>query len=359
MESLSQPEPGQVTTRQTAVVPLGDETQAAVARRKAAELCRRMGLSKDATARAELITAELAGNVLRHGTTAGGKAGMMLLGPAGAAGAAGHMATPALQMIAADAGQGIANIERALQDGFSTGSTPGTGLGAVKRHAQAVDIYSRRETGTVISAVVADDAYKHDRLAVVTVSLEDDPMNGDGWAVFTAGGRTLYIVADGLGHGLYASEASAMAIAITAKLFAENAHVSLTTLLERMHVPMHATRGAAVSLCAVEAGMATCAGVGNVNMVLHAPGGVAKTMIAHNGTVGHQMRRVQEFTAPAEDALLVMHSDGLTTRWKLGAYPGLERHAPATIAGVLYRDAMRGRDDATVLVARLGAGAAA
>ena len=51
-----------------------------------------------------------------------------------------------------------------------------------------------------------------------------------------------------------------------------------------------------------------------------------------------------------------MHSDGMTTRWKLGSYPGLDRHTPATVAGVLYRDTLRGRDDATVLVARLGEG---
>ena len=276
--------------RQTAVVLLSDDTQAAVARRKAAELCRRMGLSDDVTARAELVTAELAGNILQHATAASGKPGMLLLGPAGATGS-----QAALQIIAADAGQGIADVECAMHDGFSTSTTPGAGLGAVKRHAESLDIYSRRETGTVISAVIAGDGWLHDGMAVVTVSLDDDPMNGDGWAVFAAEGRTLYIVADGLGHGLYASEASAMALSVTARLFGENPHVSLTTLLERMHGPMHATRGAAVSLCSVQDGVATCAGVGNVSTILHARDGSAKSMLAHNGTVGHQMRRVQEF----------------------------------------------------------------
>ena len=49
-----------------------------------------------------------------------------------------------------------------------------------------------------------------------------------------------------------------------------------------------------------------------------------------------------------------MHSDGVATHWKMAQYPGLLAQPPATVAAVLYRDAVRGRDDATVLVARLG-----
>jgi hypothetical protein len=46
----------------------------------------------------------------------------------------------------------------------------------------------------------------------------------------------------------------------------------------------------------------------------------------------------------------VLHSDGLQTRWRLDAYTGLARRQPSLIAGVLYRDFTRGRDDVTVLV---------
>ena len=47
-----------------------------------------------------------------------------------------------------------------------------------------------------------------------------------------------------------------------------------------------------------------------------------------------------------------MHSDGLMTRWNLQAYPGLLQRHPSLIAGVLYRDFVRGRDDVTVLTAK-------
>ena len=46
-----------------------------------------------------------------------------------------------------------------------------------------------------------------------------------------------------------------------------------------------------------------------------------------------------------------MHSDGLATQWQLDRYPGLAARHPSVIAGVLYRDFRRERDDVTVLVA--------
>jgi hypothetical protein len=46
-----------------------------------------------------------------------------------------------------------------------------------------------------------------------------------------------------------------------------------------------------------------------------------------------------------------MHSDGLTTHWDVDRYPGLLHMHPSLIAGVLYRDFRRRRDDVTVLAA--------
>jgi len=66
------------------------------------------------------------------------------------------------------------------------------------------------------------------------------------------------------------------------------------------------------------------------------------------------VRRPQLFDYPlAEDALLVMHSDGLQTRWDLERYPGLQNRHCTLIAAVLFRDYSRNRDDVTVVVAGL------
>ncbi len=94
------------------------------------------------------------------------------------------------------------------------------------------------------------------------------------------------------------------------------------------------------------------AGVGNVAGSIVTQSG-AKSMASHNGTVGHSMYKVQEFTYPCpSDALVLLHSDGLMTRWRLDAYPGLVMRHPSLVAAVLYRDFLRGRDDATVLATR-------
>jgi hypothetical protein len=92
--------------------------------------------------------------------------------------------------------------------------------------------------------------------------------------------------------------------------------------------------------------------VGNISGAIVAPGATQR-MVSHNGTVGHIMGRVTEFTYDVpEGALVILHSDGIATRWSLENYPGLASLDPAVIAGVLYRDWSRGKDDATVVVLR-------
>ena len=94
------------------------------------------------------------------------------------------------------------------------------------------------------------------------------------------------------------------------------------------------------------------AGVGNIGSSIVTPGG-SRGMASHNGIVGHQMQRIQEFTFPwNSDSILVMYSDGLKSSWDLSQYPGVWNKHPALIAGMLYRDFSRERDDVTILIAK-------
>ena len=78
-----------------------------------------------------------------------------------------------------------------------------------------------------------------------------------------------------------------------------------------------------------------------------------------SGILGHEGRRFQEFSAPfPPGATLVMFSDGFASRWRLDQYAGLRPRHPALAAGVVYRDHLRGRDDATIVVARAARSAA-
>ena len=88
-----------------------------------------------------IVATELANNLLRH---AGG--GELLLQTLG------DDESPVVELLAIDRGPGMADVARCLADGYSTGGTPGTGLGAVRRLATEFDIYSAPGEGTIVMA---------------------------------------------------------------------------------------------------------------------------------------------------------------------------------------------------------------
>jgi Stage II sporulation protein E (SpoIIE). len=76
-------------------------------------------------------------------------------------------------------------------------------------------------------------------------------------------------------------------------------------------------------------------------------------MVSHNGIVGHNMAKSQEYRYDwPRGALLVAHSDGLESQWDLAALAGVARAHPSVIAAALFRAHTRKRDDVAVMVAR-------
>jgi serine/threonine-protein kinase RsbT len=89
----------------------------------------------------KMITAasELARNTLEHG--GGGEVRLEALNDGAKLG---------LRLTFTDAGPGIADIERAMKDGFSTGAGMGLGLGGSKRLVNDFEIISRPGEGTTV-----------------------------------------------------------------------------------------------------------------------------------------------------------------------------------------------------------------
>ncbi|HEY9812766.1 MAG TPA: serine/threonine protein kinase, partial [Candidatus Sericytochromatia bacterium] len=124
--------------------------------------------------------------------------------------------------------------------------------------------------------------------------------------------------------------------------------------IEACHGALRGTRGAAIAIAEInyDQQIVRFAGVGNISGTI-ITSLESRSMVSYNGIVGHQLLKLQEFSYPwSSQALLVMHSDGLATQWRLNRYINLVGKHPSLIAGVLYRDFKRGRDDVTVLVAR-------
>jgi serine/threonine protein phosphatase PrpC len=162
--------------------------------------------------------------------------------------------------------------------------------------------------------------------------------------------RSFFMVVDGLGHGILAAEAAREA----ERVLAQTDSTSTASIIQDFHDALRKTRGAAAAIAGIskETGTLVFSGVGNISgIVLDGRG--RRGIASHNGTLGHQLHKIQEFVVPwNDDSVLIMHSDGLGTKWDLNQYPGLANRDPSIIAAVLYRDFERGRDDVTVLAAK-------
>jgi hypothetical protein len=251
----------------------------------------------------------------------------------------------------------------ALEDGYSTKGTPGTGLGAVRRLSLSFDLYSRPGAGMAAAARVgaapaapgARNGQAGARALVggIVRAKPGQERSGDGWALRRGDGTLFLLVADGLGHGPDAAAASAAA---AATFHAARGATSAGAVAEAVHAALHGTRGAAIAVAAVDAaaGRVRYAGIGNISgRVVGA--GHGQNLVSMNGTAGVQARTVREFEYELPPgALLVLHSDGVSARWTLDDYPGLGERDPALIAALLVRDFGRERDDAVAVVLRAG-----
>jgi hypothetical protein len=174
--------------------------------------------------------------------------------------------------------------------------------------------------------------------------------SGDAWRVSLDAGSSRFFVVDGLGHG----PTAAIAANAAGEAFARYAHYAPQQFMETAHRELAGTRGAAAALLQVDSasGDASYAGIGNISACI-VGGGTQKGMVSHNGTLGVATRKVQAFAyAWQPGSVLIMHSDGIRTRWSLDDYPGLITRHPSVIAAVIARDFSRGNDDTTILVAR-------
>lgn len=325
-------------------VSVNHETHVAEARRIAVARARDLGFGEEDAGRVALVTSEMATNLIKHG---GG--GEILVGSVEEADEA------AVECIALDRGSGIPDLALSLRDGHSTAGTAGTGLGAIRRGAHVFDIDTRRGGTAVLARFLKGRPERGRRpgpapFGVVTVPKAGEEACGDSWATFAEPGLQVIMVADGLGHGPLAAQASQAAVAV----FARHAADPPEALLSRMHVALRPTRGAAIGIAriATASRRVTFVGVGNVAGVI-AETARTQRMVSYNGTVGHVARTIRSFDYASEAApIVILASDGLGTSWSLDQYPGLSQRHPSLIAAVLYRDFTRGRDDVTVLVAR-------
>ncbi len=320
---------------------VSEPSHVAFVRRQAALFSERCGLDEAAAGRLALITTEIGTNLIKHGS--GGRIALNTYDDGSGRG---------VEVVALDAGEGIADIPRAFGDGYSTAGSSGHGLSIIQRQSDQMTLFSRPGKGTVLVARIGDNSKPDAAKAVVGAMVDPYPgetVCGDAWVHLDSPMPTL-VVADGSGHGIPAETAAKIAV----KIVKDNPAESCLRLMELIHRALFATRGAAVAIARVdaEAGVVRYVGIGNIVGVMFS-GREIKRMVSHNGTAGSLSPRVQEFHYPfTAPPTVVMHSDGLSAKWNPEDYPGFMTAHPSVVAGLLFRDFRRGRDDATVVALR-------
>jgi anti-sigma regulatory factor (Ser/Thr protein kinase) len=326
------------------LVPVREATDVASARRIVAHLAGKANFSGDDAGALAIVVTEASTNLIKHG----GGGDLIVRDISNGAG-------PLVEVIAIDNGPGMSSVPRCFEDGYSTAGSPGTGLGALARLSRFHDIYSIPGKGTVLLAQVgarAADSGGWLRIAAINVPYPGEEISGDAWAIHASPTRTRLILADGLGHGIFASEASTAAV----RFVDDISSAGPADVIANAHLSLRPTRGAAIAVADIDASGAflTFAGVGNVAGSVVSEPRTRRQMVSINGTLGHQVRSPRQFQYPlGPDALVILHSDGVSTHWSFEKYPGLFQRDPGVIAAVLFRDHRRTRDDATVVVARV------
>lgn len=340
-------------------IPVQDSTRVRDVRVAAEAACARAGLAPRRTAAAALVATELATNLLKH--AGGGRITISVVDGVDTSAAPGE---PLVQMVSLDHGRGIPDVATALTDGYTTSrSSLGAGLGTCRRISDDFDLHSTPGRGTVavarIGGLPRPTPPEDDRRALrlraggINVPLAEADCSGDAWHWARSDTHLTLLLADGLGHGPEAARAS---IAATGEL-RTSAHLPPADLLRRLDTALRPTRGAAVAVARLDLDQLqlSFAGIGNIGARLYTEG-TWRPLLSRPGIVGAQ----RPATVPVHqvpwrpDSLLVLHSDGLPSRWTPPHDPYLLTRDPAVVAAAILRDAGSAasplRDDTSVAV---------
>lgn len=182
-----------------------------------------------------------------------------------------------------------------------------------------------------------------------------ESLSGDRCVVANSGVRVLLGVIDGVGHGSEAAHAAAVA----AGLLEKHAREPVDALLLRCHAQLRETRGAAITLVAIDTATGTLewVGAGNVAAALLQiePFGLPATreLLVRGGACGASLPSTRALRLPmARGDTLVVATDGVHRAF-ISDIVGSE--APQHLADRLLARYGTTLDDALVAVARLRA----
>jgi anti-sigma regulatory factor (Ser/Thr protein kinase) len=301
------------------------------------------GLARERTESLVAAASEIAHNQLAHAR--GGEIVVRAVTRGG---------TPGVEVIAGDAGPGIKDPTGALAGNPTApaaGSGLGVGLSAAHRLADELDFDVRWGQGTRIWARKFAAPLPRSEVAVLARPYHGETALGDDALFLRRDHGLLLAVADGLGHGPLAQEPAAAAMAAVRN----SSSTSPSDLLRGCHAALIGTRGAVMAIIHLpESGAELVqAGVGNISCHLYRDRAAVR-FPSTPGVLGNPgpAPRLRDERAPlAGRHVVLLFTDGLSSRLDLSTEPALLRQPPLVIAHHLLVHHGRSHDDALVLVA--------
>lgn len=350
-----------------------------------------IGFSTTSIAAITTAVSELVRNILKYA----GK-GHVRFDPARANG------TKGLKITVQDSGPGIADIEQAMADHYSSSGTLGLGLPGVKRMVDEFEINSAPGKGTrvvvtkwITSAKSSNrgNKQKHDVHTHSPRSQQklnnDPPARGSPLAVSkntqlegadttNAGGRTpewgiwgrpcggelvsgdtiivkqledeiACAVVDVLGHGPDAHELAKHIETFLGRRMSADP----TATLQLLHTELRGSRGAVAGIAVFNPATGKVRYVACGNIVARRMGESEVSLHSAEGTLGQSMRSPteQKLVLQEKDVLLI-HTDGIKSRFGMKDYPKICYERAQVIAKTIVEKFGRSYDDATCLALR-------
>jgi anti-sigma regulatory factor (Ser/Thr protein kinase) len=330
-------------TRGLTLLPTLDAASVSLARERVRGEGRRIGLGEDAVGALAIVVSELANNHLAHGTR--GQIAVQAIERGGVAG---------LEIVAADEGRGISDVVRSFEGTPRAGGSLGVGLAGVRSLSDELDVDVRLGEGTCIrSRKFGAQVARRREVAILGRPCKGERVSGDQAGFERTEGGLLLFVADGLGHGPEAREAADRAL-VSAR---RSSGIGSVDLLQATDTALARSRGAVMAVANLDEARTTVdfAAVGNVmtqvvrfrqtrmftgsSFVLGMPTPAPKRIAA-------------EYIPVAADEVIVMCSDGISSRATLEDRRDLLHASSLAIAHHVLETFGQNNDDATVLVAR-------
>ncbi len=306
------------------------------------------GFSAKRLAEIDIVVAEMLSNLHKH--AGGGELLVKLIETKDVQG---------IEILCMDSGPGITDLKSMMKDGESTTQTLGQGLGAMDRLSDFFQIHTQKGWGTILlsricntplpfTQVVRKIPLDSAEVRSLVVAKSGEKECGDRFCCIQTPQQIKLFLGDGLGHGHEAAVAVEMAI----EAFKSCPEESPQKILRFMHQAVRKTRGLVGSIACFnikEKKWQFC-GIGNIGVrILGAT--INKTLISYNGIIGMNIpNTLNDHWMDYElGQLLILHSDGIKSRWDLQKFTGLMRYDLSVLNATLYKEFTRNNDDTSVV----------